>query len=124
MNFKGFTNASCEFYPCHKDVKRDFNCLFCYCPLVNLECPGPYKIFTDKYGRVRKDCMDCSLNHDGIEQSWNFIQIWLSNSPLWDGAKQSKDKIKKYSHLVKSKFDKKDIEWAKNAKTNISTTEE
>lgn len=85
-----------------------------YCPLVNLECPGPYKVFTDKYGRVRKDCMDCSLNHDGIEQSWNFIQIWLSNSPLWDGTEQSKDKIKKYSHLVKSKFDKKDIEWAKN----------
>jgi Zn-finger protein len=114
VNFKGFTNTSCEFYPCHKEVKRDFNCLFCYCPLVNLECPGPYKVFTDKYDRVRKDCMECKLNHDGVEQSWNFIQIWLSNSPTWDTKEQSTEKIKKYSKLVNEKFDRKDIEWAKN----------
>jgi Zn-finger protein len=113
-NFKGFTNYTCEFYPCHKNIKRDFNCLFCYCPLLHLECPGPYETFENKYGKIMKDCSKCTLPHDGIEQSWNFIQIWLSNSPPWDKSPQTKEKTRKYSKLVNSKFDKKDIEWAKN----------
>jgi hypothetical protein len=40
--FKGFTNHECPFLPCHPGVKREFNCLFCYCPLIAYECPGPY----------------------------------------------------------------------------------
>lgn len=115
VNFKGFKNESCEFFPCHKGVKReDFNCLFCYCPLMNQECPGPYKVFEDKYGRTRKDCSDCTLNHDGIEQSWKFIQMWVSTSPQWDGEPQSKEKQRKYAHLVKKTFDPADIAWAMN----------
>lgn len=39
--FKGFTNDKCPFLPCHKGVKRAFNCLFCYCPLIAYDCPGP-----------------------------------------------------------------------------------
>lgn len=113
--FKGFTNNSCEFYPCHKNVKREFNCLFCYCPLITKECPGPYKVLNGKYG-ITKDCFDCSLNHDGIEQSWKFIQKWLAVSPPWNQEEQSIEKIKKYSNLVKEKYDLKDIEWAENNK--------
>ena len=112
-NFKGFTNRECEFFPCHKGVKReDFNCLFCYCPLMNQQCPGPYKVFTDKYGRVRKDCSDCALNHDGIDQSWRFIQMWASTAPIWDYESQSSAKIKRYAQLVKASFDHADISWA------------
>ena len=32
-NFKGYSNTKCEFFPCHKP-HAEFNCLFCYCPLV------------------------------------------------------------------------------------------
>ena len=72
--FKGYTNRQCEFYPCHKNVKGEFNCLFCYCPLVFIDCKGTYTIFTDKHGAERKDCSACILPHNGIEKSWNFIQ--------------------------------------------------
>ncbi|ESQ15099.1 MAG TPA: cobalamine-related hypothetical metal-binding protein CrdX [Chromatiaceae bacterium] len=110
--FKGFTNDACEFFPCHQGVTRDFNCLFCYCPLMERECPGPYKVFTDKYANIRKDCSDCTLPHDGIEQSWRFIQMWIATAPAWDKTPQSNEKIKKYAQLVKTTFDNKDIEWA------------
>jgi len=83
--FKGYTNEKCEFLPCHKDVKREFNCLFCYCPLVFLKCPGPYTVFTDKNGLTRKDCSACKLPHDGYEQSWRFCQLWLTEPVPWDG---------------------------------------
>ena len=83
-SYMGFTNHSCPFLPCHKGVKKEFNCLFCYCPLVFLECPGPYKVFTDKNGTVRKDCSDCKLPHDGYERSWKFIQKWLEKPVTWN----------------------------------------
>ena len=83
-NFKGFSNTSCEFFPCHKDIKREFSCLFCYCPLYFLECPGPYETYVDRYGTRRKDCTNCTLNHDGYEQSWNMIQKWMENPRHWD----------------------------------------
>ena len=114
MKFQGFTNSECEFYPCHKDVKRNFNCLFCYCPLLSKECPGPYKVFVDKYGNTRKDCSDCTLPHDGIKQSWEFIQRWVSVAPDWDGDPQGNSKIERWSKYVRNTFDPKDIEWAKN----------
>lgn len=83
IHFKGYTNDKCEFYPCHK-AHKEFNCLFCYCPLVFLQCPGPYKVFTDKNGIVRKDCSDCTLPHHGYEKSWKFIQKWLEKPEPWD----------------------------------------
>lgn len=87
--FKGFTNTNCEFFPCHKNVElTKFNCLFCYCPLSFLKCPGPYLVFTDSNGNVRKDCTNCTLPHNGIEKSWNFIQHWLKNPEIWDGKEQ------------------------------------
>ena len=93
-HFKGFSNTQCEFFPCHKGVKREFNCLNCFCPLYFVECPGPYEMFTDKYGDYRKDCTNCTLPHDGYEQSWNFIMKWMEVKPLpWDGSPQSRENI-------------------------------
>ena len=32
-----FQNRECEYFPCHKTSRpEDFNCLFCYCPLLSL----------------------------------------------------------------------------------------
>ena len=82
-HFKGFTNTQCEFFPCHKPHK-EFNCLFCYCPLVQLKCPGPYVAFKDKNGIMRKDCSACTLPHHGYDKSWSFIQKWLEKPEAWD----------------------------------------
>jgi Zn-finger protein len=89
-NFKGFSNKSCEFFPCHKR-HTEFNCLFCYCPLAFLNCPGPYKVFTDKNGLKRKDCSSCTLPHHGFNNSWNFIQKWLAKPIPWDGNPQKRN---------------------------------
>ncbi len=90
IHFKGFINKECEFFPCHSGIKEeDFNCLFCYCPLVFMTCPGPYKLFIDKFGIERKDCSDCTLNHGGIEKSWNFIQHWIEKNMLILGGNAS-----------------------------------
>jgi Zn-finger protein len=85
--YKGYTNHDCPFMPCHKGVRREFNCLFCYCPLIAYECPGPYKVFEHE-GIIRKDCSDCTLPHDGIHPSWNFIQLWLKRPTVWSGHAQ------------------------------------
>ena len=82
--FKGFTNYECPFYPCHKIRKKEFNCLFCYCPLINYECPGHYLVYEDKNGNKRKDCSQCNLPHEGYESSWKFIQKWLENPKTWN----------------------------------------
>jgi Zn-finger protein len=85
--YKGFTNFKCEFFPCHKNILplEKYNCLFCYCPLAFLKCPGPYKIFTSNNGIIRKDCSECTLPHKGIKKSWNFIQHWLKTPINWNG---------------------------------------
>jgi len=83
--YKGFTNHDCPFLPCHQGVRREFNCLFCYCPLIAFACPGPYEVYTDKHGQRRKDCSACTLPHDGYQASWNFIQKWLECPVVWDG---------------------------------------
>lgn len=83
-NYKGFTNTKCEFYPCHENVTGDFNCLFCYCPLAWLECPGNYTILeTDNI--KRKDCSKCKLPHTGYNTSWNLMQHWVKEPKPWEG---------------------------------------
>ena len=57
-----FANIDCQFYPCHK-FDGDINCLFCYCPLYNLDCPGNYKMI-DKGDKKIKTCIDCTFPHD------------------------------------------------------------
>jgi len=96
-HFKGFTNHQCEFFPCHTGVENpeeNFNCLFCYCPLMHLECPGPYEVFTGPDGVKRKDCSACNLPHKGIERSWKFIQAWMKNPVPWNGEPQTEQRLK------------------------------
>ena len=57
-----FANRECEYYPCHKS-DGDINCLFCFCPLYNMECPGNYKM-VDKGERKIKSCIDCTFPHE------------------------------------------------------------
>ncbi|MBT3395098.1 metal-binding protein [archaeon] len=59
MGFKFFTNNSCEYFPCHDLDEDNFNCLFCYCPLYNQDCPGDYHVL--KNGT--KDCSECIFPH-------------------------------------------------------------
>ena len=57
-----FRNVSCAYFPCHEGVDpRDFNCLYCYCPLYALgpDCGGDFT-YTDK---GRKNCTGCALPH-------------------------------------------------------------
>ena len=57
-----FQNRSCEYFPCHEGVdERDFNCLFCYCPLYALgpDCGGNFT-YTEK---GRKNCTGCIVPH-------------------------------------------------------------
>lgn len=99
--FKGFTHVACDYHPCHSGVRRSFNCLFCYCPLMERECPGPYKVFKDAQGRIRKDCSDCALPHDGIDASWRFIQRWLKAADPWCGRPQSPARVRELSRAVR-----------------------
>ncbi|MBO4337793.1 MAG: metal-binding protein [Lachnospiraceae bacterium] len=60
-NSRFFANKECEYYPCHK-CNTDINCLFCFCPLYHLDCPGNYKI-TEKDGIKKKSCIGCVFPH-------------------------------------------------------------
>ena len=68
-SFAFFQNKECEYYPCHEGVpEEDFNCLFCYCPLMLLDnCGGDYVIMKNTF----KDCSSCTKNHDKL--SWKFV---------------------------------------------------
>jgi len=59
-----FRNVSCDYFPCHAGVdEREFNCLFCYCPLYALgpSCGGDYS-YTES---GIKDCSRCTRLHKG-----------------------------------------------------------
>ena len=61
-HYTGFTNRACEYFPCHSGVpEKDFNCLFCYCPLYALgrDCGGAYQYTPDGI----KDCSGCVVPH-------------------------------------------------------------
>ena len=58
-----YSHTSCEAFPCHKiqDLKQ-FNCLFCYCPLYVLgdECGGRFSYTSNGV----KDCSSCTVPHE------------------------------------------------------------
>ena len=57
-----FTNRSCKYFPCHKGADpKDFNCLFCYCPLYAMgpDCGGNYSLTQSGV----KDCTGCLVPH-------------------------------------------------------------
>ena len=56
-----FLNKECEYYPCHDLSEEKFSCMFCYCPLYDMEdCGGTYT-YTKKGA---KNCKDCTFPHD------------------------------------------------------------
>ena len=57
-----FQNRECAYFPCHKvEDDREFNCLFCYCPLYTLadQCGGNFRYTENGI----KDCSGCTLPH-------------------------------------------------------------
>ncbi|MFA0816507.1 MAG: cysteine-rich small domain-containing protein [Anaerofustis sp.] len=61
-HYQYFQNKKCEYFPCHKDIpKKDFSCLFCYCPLYALgdRCGGNFR-YNEK---GIKDCTYCTIPH-------------------------------------------------------------
>jgi len=71
MSYKKFQNKDCEFYPCHN--VEYINCLFCFCPLYNMDCCGNFKMIGDL-----KDCSDCLLPHSKI--GYDYIIKMLKNN--------------------------------------------
>ncbi|MDM8534866.1 cysteine-rich small domain-containing protein [Clostridiaceae bacterium HSG29] len=67
MKYKYFEHKECEYFPCHTYPHKDFNCLFCYCPLYPFkDCGGNYEML-DKI----KDCSNCILPHR--PENYNYI---------------------------------------------------
>ncbi len=66
---KFFENKECKYFPCHKDENlKEFNCLFCFCPLYLKEkCIGTPKYLKNNI----KDCSNCTVPHNPI----NYEQI-------------------------------------------------
>ena len=62
-NYAFFQHKDCEYFPCHEGIDpRQFNCLFCYCPLYCLgdSCGGSFR-YTEK---GVKDCTGCTYPHE------------------------------------------------------------
>jgi len=64
-----FANHACEYYPCHK-CSVEINCLFCYCPLYHLDCPGNYTV-KEIDGKLIKNCKDCVFPH--LQQNYDKV---------------------------------------------------
>ncbi len=62
-SFRFFENRKCKYFPCHEMPEGEgLNCLFCFCPLYNTDCPGDPR-FTEKDGRRIKVCTGCTFPH-------------------------------------------------------------
>ena len=69
-SYRFFQNKECEYFPCHKcSDEKDFNCLFCYCPLYVLgdQCGGAFT-YTEQ---GIKDCSACMKPH--LAESYDTI---------------------------------------------------
>lgn len=61
-NFAFYRHDECEYFPCHQtDDPKNFNCLFCYCPLYALgdRCGGNFRY----NAKGIKDCTPCAIPH-------------------------------------------------------------
>ncbi len=57
-----YQNTACEYFPCHAGADgKNFNCLFCYCPLYALgdRCGGAFRYLENGF----KDCSGCLIPH-------------------------------------------------------------
>lgn len=70
MSYKFFQNNSCEYFPCH--AGKECNCLFCYCPLYLMECPGNPSYLSNGV----KDCSHCEFPHkpENYEKIMEFLR--------------------------------------------------
>ena len=81
-SYKYFKNKNCKYFPCHKGLSDDFNCLFCYCPMYSMpNCPGS-KTYIEKNGKKIKVCTDCTFPHRP-ENYDKIIQILIRNNNNW-----------------------------------------
>lgn len=62
-------NRGCGYFPCHEIAnEREFNCLFCYCPLYFIDdCGGAFSVLDNNI----KDCSDCTIPHE--RNNYDFI---------------------------------------------------
>jgi len=67
MSYREFINLKCEFLPCH-DLEDWHSCLFCYCPLFLLPCPGDFTVLP----AGTKDCSRCVIPHTA--SGWDVVQ--------------------------------------------------
>lgn len=74
MSYKYFENKDCEFYPCHNT--KSLNCLFCFCPLYDLDCGGNFKMIETNDSKTVKDCSGCLIPHS--EKGYEYIINMLS----------------------------------------------
>lgn len=74
-----FENRSCQYFPCHKGLK-DFNCLFCYCPMYLREhCLGNPQ-YIGQNGKRIKNCMNCTFPHR--PENYDQIIVFLKDNAL------------------------------------------
>lgn len=69
-HYKFCRNPDCEYFPCHQGIdEKDFNCLFCYCPLYALgdKCGGQFQYTKEGI----KDCSGCVRPH--IRENYDLI---------------------------------------------------
>ena len=84
-SYKYFKNKDCKYFPCHKGLSDEFNCLFCYCPMYSMpNCPGS-KTYIEKNGKKIKVCTDCTFPHRP-ENYDKIIQILIRNNNNWISA--------------------------------------
>lgn len=89
QNYKFVQNKECEYFPCHKiKENKNFNCLFCFCPLYMLgeECGGNYK-YTEKGMKSCKDCVLPHIKDEGYEHVMKKMKI------IMERAKKSKNLV-------------------------------
>lgn len=82
-----FSNKECKYYPCHKGID-ELNCMFCYCPMYNMNnCPGNPE-YIIKEGRKVKKCTSCNYPHiaDNFD---NIMQVLKANNRADNQIKES-----------------------------------
>jgi len=66
---QGISHATGDFY-------KFMNCLFCFCPLYDFDCPGNYTII-DKGDRKVKSCKNCNFPH--MPDNYDKVMEYLKN---------------------------------------------
>lgn len=74
-SYKFFENRECQYFPCHKGLK-DFNCMFCYCPMYGKDkCLGNPS-YIELGDKKIKDCSKCIFPHK--PENYEKIMQYLS----------------------------------------------